>query len=152
MYPICCGIDVHKSFVVAVIAHTNDEGITEYIRHRFSTFTNSLKELAQWLEYHSCFDVFMESTGKYCIPVYNILDNPDESHDIQTLMGKNMKATVEQLTLATDCDITPEQADKLRVIKAHFDAITFCKNNLDHLITKHSTWVQKSYDRSEDTF
>ena len=63
VYPICCGIDVHKSFVVAVIAHTNDEGITEYIRHRFSTFTNNLKELAQWLEYHSCFDVCMESTG-----------------------------------------------------------------------------------------
>lgn len=74
VYPICCGIDVHKSFVVAVIAHTNDEGITEYIRRRFSTFTNNLKELAQWLEYHSCFDVCMESTGKYWIPVYNILE------------------------------------------------------------------------------
>ncbi|AYF99866.1 IS110 family transposase [Lactococcus allomyrinae] len=239
VYPICCGIDVHKTFVVAVIAHTNDEGITEYIRRRFSTFTNNLKELKQWLEYYSCFDVCMESTGKYWIPIYNvledscniclahpkyvkairgkktdkkdaqwiadlykhdlvsgsfipplkirqlrdlfryrmkltqlqtseknryqncltwsniqiasvvsdvfgksaqniitsILDNP-ESLELEALMDRRMKATVEELTLATDCDITPEQANKLRVIKAHFDAITFCKNNLEQLITE----------------
>ncbi|KXT63487.1 hypothetical protein LACDD01_00016 [Lactococcus sp. DD01] len=47
-----------------------------------------------------------------------------------------MRATVEELTLATDCKITPEQANKLRVIKAHFDALTFCKGNLDQLITE----------------
>lgn len=240
VYPICCGIDVHKTFVVAVIAHTNDEGVTEYIRRRFSTFTNNLKELKQWLEYYSCFNVCMESTGKYWIPIYNILenscdiclahpkyvkairgkktdkkdaqwiadlykhdlvsgsfipplkirqlrdlfryrmklsqlqtseknryqnsltwsnlqiasvvsdvfgksaqaiitsilDNPDDKLDIPSLMTKNMKATVGELTFATDCDITPEQADKLRVIKAHFDAITFCKNNLEQLISE----------------
>jgi transposase len=248
VYPICCGIDVHKTFVVAVIAHTNDEGITEYMRRRFSTFTNSLKELAQWLKYYSCFDVCMESTGKYWIPVYNILeascniclahpkyvkairgkktdkkdaqwiadlykhdlvsgsfipplkirqlrdlfryrmkltqlqtseknryqncltwsnlqiasvvsdvfgksaqkmitsilDNP-ETLDLESLMHKGMKATVEELTLATDCDITPEQANKLRVIKAHFDAITFCKNNLEQLIIE----LGKEYEEQQ---
>lgn len=41
---------------------------------------------------------------------------------------------IEDLTLATDYDVTPEQVNKLRVIKAHFDAITFCKNNLEQLI------------------
>lgn len=74
VHPICCGIDVHKSFVVAVLAITNDKGITEYKRHRFSTFTNQLIELRKWLEYYSCFEVCMESTGKYWIPVYNILE------------------------------------------------------------------------------
>ena len=30
VYKICCGIDVHKTFVVACIASTNDKGITSY--------------------------------------------------------------------------------------------------------------------------
>jgi transposase len=74
VYPICCGIDVHKSFVVACIASTDDKGITTYKKRRFSTFTKDLRILAQWLEDHNCRDVCMESTGKYWIPVYNILE------------------------------------------------------------------------------
>src|SRR5699024_11072648 len=65
VYPNCCGIDVHKTFVVAVIAITDDQGISQYYRRRFSTFTNQLKELKKWLDYYSCFHICMESTGKY---------------------------------------------------------------------------------------
>lgn len=46
VYQICCGIDVHKTFVVACIASTNDKGITTYKRHRFSTYTKGLRELS----------------------------------------------------------------------------------------------------------
>lgn len=74
VYPQCCGIDVHKTFVVACIASTNKQGITTYKRHRFSTFTKGLQELLQWLCEHDCLDVCMESTGKYWIPVFNILE------------------------------------------------------------------------------
>ena len=74
VYQICCGIDVHKTFVVACIASTNRQGVTTYKRHRFSTFTQGLKELLQWLLDHNCKDVCMESTGKYWIPVYNVLE------------------------------------------------------------------------------
>lgn len=49
VYPICCGIDVHKTFVVACIASTNDKGVTVYNRRRFSTYTKGLRELSQWL-------------------------------------------------------------------------------------------------------
>ncbi len=34
VYQICCGIDVHKTFVVACIASTNKQGVTTYKRHR----------------------------------------------------------------------------------------------------------------------
>jgi transposase len=74
VYQICCGIDVHKTFVVACIASTNSKGVTTYISHRFSTFTKGLKELLQWLIDNNCRDVCMESTGKYWIPVFNILE------------------------------------------------------------------------------
>lgn len=74
VYPICCGIDVHKTFVVACIASTN-KGVTTYKRHRFSTYTKGLRELSQWLCENNCMDVCMESTGKYWIPVFNVLED-----------------------------------------------------------------------------
>ena len=75
VYPVCCGIDVHKSFVVACIAATDGKGVTTYKRHRFSTFTSDLRLLAKWLAENNCRDVCMESTGKYWIPVYNMLES-----------------------------------------------------------------------------
>ena len=74
VYPICCGIDVHKKFIVACVASTDDKGVTTYKSSRFSTFTNSLRRLSEWLCSNSCTEVCMESTGKYWIPVYNILE------------------------------------------------------------------------------
>ena len=74
VYPICCGIDVHKSFVVACIATTNEKLATTYKSKPFSTFTGDLRRLADWLAQNNCLDVCMESTGKFWIPVYNILE------------------------------------------------------------------------------
>lgn len=75
VYQICCGIDVHKTFVVACIASTNSMGITTYKSHRFSTYTKGLRELSEWLLANQCKDVCMESTGKYWIPIFNILES-----------------------------------------------------------------------------
>ena len=74
VYPICCGMDVHKNFLVACIASTNQQGVTSYKRRRFSTFTGDLRLCARWLAENNCKDVCMESTGKYWIPIYNILE------------------------------------------------------------------------------
>ena len=73
VYPICCGLDVHRDFVYACIA-TTENGVTTYKSHRFSTFTKGLRDLLSWLLQNNCKDVCMESTGKYWIPVYNILE------------------------------------------------------------------------------
>lgn len=75
VYKICCGIDVHKDFVVACIAKTDDNNVTTYQSKRFSTFTKGLRELLEWLNSNSCKDVCMESTGKYWHPVFNILED-----------------------------------------------------------------------------
>lgn len=42
VYPICCGVDVYKRFIIATIATTNDENITSYITKRFDTYTEDL--------------------------------------------------------------------------------------------------------------
>jgi len=74
VYPICCGIDVHKKFIVACIAATDNKGITSYKSSRFSTFTSGLRKLSEWLYSNSCTEICMESTGKYWIPVFNVLE------------------------------------------------------------------------------
>ena len=74
VYPICCGMDVHKSFLVAYIATTNGQGVTTYTSKRFSTFTDDLRRCTSWLATHDCKDVCMESTGKYWIPIFNALE------------------------------------------------------------------------------
>ena len=74
VYPVCCGIDVHKSFLVACIATTDERNHTTHQIRRFSTFTGDLRKLAEWLAVNNCRDVCMESTGKYWIPVFNTLE------------------------------------------------------------------------------
>ena len=238
VYPICCGIDVHKTFVVACIASTN-KGVTTYKRHRFSTYTKGLKELSQWLCENNCKDVCMESTGKYWIPVFNVLEdscnitlahpkyvkairgkktdkkdakwiadlfkhdlvagsfmpplairqlrdlmryrfkltnfmsseknrlqnsltvsniqlgnvvsdtfgkssmniidkilgNPlDTTFDIEPLIHGSMKKKLSDLELAIDGYITPEQADKLKVIKQHYEDLQSRKADLEKII------------------
>ena len=70
----CCGLDVHKTWIYACIGITDPNNRTEYKQARFSSFTKGLQELCNWLAKYNCTDVCMESTGKYWIPVFNILE------------------------------------------------------------------------------
>ena len=71
----CCGLDVHKTWIYACIGVTDEQGRTEYFRERFSSFKKGLNELADFLRKHNCKDVCMESSGRYWIPVFNVLEN-----------------------------------------------------------------------------
>ena len=75
IYQTCCGVDVHKSFLVATIIKTTSGVQPSYHKKRFSTFNNSILEFKQWLLDNSCRDVCMESTGKYWVPVFNLLED-----------------------------------------------------------------------------
>lgn len=74
VYPICCGVDVHKSFLVGTIISTTDGIQPHYQKKRFSTFGGDLRKFADWLHANNCFDICMESTGKYWVPVFNVLE------------------------------------------------------------------------------
>jgi len=239
VYRICCGIDVHKKFLVACIASTDEKGVTTYKSCRFPTFTSGLRKLAEWLNANSCIDVCMESTGKYWIPVYNILEatcnitlahpkyvkairgkktdkkdakwiadlfkhdlvaasfmpplairqlrdlmryrvkltnfgsseknriqncltvsniqlanvvsdtfgkssmkiidhlleNPtDKDFDFVPLLHASMLNKVDNIRLALDGDISPEQRQKMNIILQHYDELGKCKSNLESLI------------------
>lgn len=68
-------MDIHKNSIVATIATTDDANVTTYIQKQFSTINYDLLNLKNWLIENSCFDVCMESTGKYWIPVFNVLES-----------------------------------------------------------------------------
>ena len=70
-----CGVDVHKSFLVATIIKTSSSIEPSYQKRRFSTFNNSILEFKKWLLENECLYVCMESTGKYWIPVFNLLED-----------------------------------------------------------------------------
>ncbi len=72
-YQTGCGVDVHKSFLVATIVKISGGIEPSYQKKRFSTFNNSILEFKQWLLDNECHDVCMESTGKYWVPVFNLL-------------------------------------------------------------------------------
>jgi len=238
VYPICCGLDVHRDFVYACIASTDERGVTTYKSERFSTYSRGLRKLSAWLADKNCTDVCMESTGKYWIPVYNvleitckvvlahpkyvksirgkktdkkdakwiadifkhdlvlgsfippppirqlrdliryrfkltsyctgeknraqncltvsnfklddvftdvfgksasaiierILENPNKPFDVSPFIRKGCKTPVEDIQAAVDGVICPEQAEKLRIIRAHLDDLDKAKSNLDSAI------------------
>lgn len=70
----CCGLDVHKTWIYACVGITDTNGRTDYKQARFSSFSRGLQELAQWLLKYSCTEVCMESSGKYWLSVFNILE------------------------------------------------------------------------------
>lgn len=69
VYERCCGLDVHKRTVVACVftPEGKDTGT-------FSTMTEDLLKLADWLTQKGVSHVAMESTGVYWQPVYNLLE------------------------------------------------------------------------------
>ncbi|MHC1760907.1 MAG: transposase [Negativicutes bacterium] len=58
-----------------LLRHNPSIRVTDYTTRQFSTFTKDLAALRDWLKLHHCNDVCMESTGKYWIPRFNILES-----------------------------------------------------------------------------
>lgn len=73
--PICGSIDVHKDILMAAVCETDPETLkaTFFVR-KFTTMNSDIRIMAIWLKEHGVQDVCMESTGKYWIPVFNILE------------------------------------------------------------------------------
>jgi transposase len=65
---------VHKKFLVATIV-TSKSLEPHYQKKRFSTFNGQILALKAWLLENNCRDVCMESTGKYWVPVFNLLED-----------------------------------------------------------------------------
>ena len=89
VYNRCAGLDVHKKTVVAcVITPKSSSGWHKEIR-TFTTMTQDLLKLSDWLTSHNCTHVAMESTGEYWRPVFNILEG---NFEVMLVNARHIKA------------------------------------------------------------
>src|SRR2546423_8543186 len=74
VHPCCCGLDVHKRVVQACVLRTTPAGQVEQLQRSWSTVSDDLLALADWLASLGCTHVAMESTGVYWKPLFNLLE------------------------------------------------------------------------------
>jgi transposase len=74
LYPCCCGLDIHKKFVVACVLTTSTDGSVQKEIRTFSTMTTDLLAMVDWLVAAGCTHIAMESTSSYWRPVYKLLE------------------------------------------------------------------------------
>ena len=74
VYPRCCGLDVHKKVVVACLIRPGEDGTAQKEIRTFSTMTDDLLALGDWLAAAGCTHVAMESTGVYWKAPWNLLE------------------------------------------------------------------------------
>jgi transposase len=69
LYRCCAGLDVHVKTVVACLIKEGKRTTRTY-----STMTDDLLALLDWLVAEGCTQVAIESTGVYWRPVFNLLE------------------------------------------------------------------------------
>ena len=74
VYPSWCGLDIHKKFVVACFMNTGADGSVQHEIRTFTTMTQELLTLVDWLQTVGCTHIAMESTSFYWRPVFNLLE------------------------------------------------------------------------------
>ncbi len=69
LYPRCCGLDVHKRTVVACLLTPGSSGKPVKEVRSFTTVTDDLLHLVDWLQAAGCTHLAMESTGVSWKPI-----------------------------------------------------------------------------------
>lgn len=96
----CCGLDVHKSMVMACIAYGPLDKPPKLEIRKFSTLTSDLRELKNWLTAYKVTAVAMESTGIYWKPIFNILE---DGFDVVLANAQHIKNVPGRKTDVKDC-------------------------------------------------
>ena len=111
LYRCCCGLDVHAQTVVACLINEGQKTI-----RTFSTMTDDLLRLSDWLVAEGCTHLAIESRGVYWKPVFNILEGQME---VILVNARHVKAVPGRKTDVRDCEWL---ADLLRdgLLKASF--------------------------------
>ena len=94
--PVCGSIDVHKEILMAAVCRTDPQTLNAvfYVR-QFKSTNSDIRSMAEWFKSYGVQDICMESTGKYWIPVFNILEqnalNPILTHPKYVKQAKGQK-------------------------------------------------------------
>ncbi len=111
IHPCCCGVDVHTKTVVACLIKQGKKQV-----RTFSTMTDDLLAMSDWLVAQGCTHVAIESTGVYWKPVFNQLEGV---LGVILVNARHVKAVPGRKTDVRDCEWL---ADLLRhgLLKASF--------------------------------
>ena len=111
IHSCCCGVDVHTKTVVACLIKQGKKQV-----RTFSTMTDDLLAMSDWLVAEGCTHVAIESTGVYWKPVFNLLEGVLE---VILVNARHVKAVPGRKTDVRDCEWL---ADLLRhgLLKASF--------------------------------
>ena len=101
IYARCCGLDVHKRGVVACLVTPGPNGAPTKEIRAFTTMTDDLLALSDWLTAAGCTHVAMESTGVYWKPIYNLLE---DGFALLLVNARHVKAVPGRKTDAKDCE------------------------------------------------
>ena len=101
LYPRCSGLDVHKRFVVACVSCVQTNGQRHKEVRQFSTMTNEIVAMKEWLKASGCSHVAMESTGVYWKPIFHVLEGDFE---IVLVNAQHMKAVPGRKTDIKDAE------------------------------------------------
>lgn len=148
----CCGIDVHKNSLTACIMIGAGNRVRKEIR-TYSTMTEDIEHLREWLKSEGITHVAMESTGVYWKPVYNILE---EDFSVMIANAKQIKHVPGRKTDIKDSEwickllrnglirgsfIPPRHIRQLRDLTRH-------RAKLNHLMTSEKNRLQKYLEDS----
>jgi len=101
VYERCCGLDVHKTSVVACLLISRSAGEPVRTVRTFGTMTGDLLDLADWLAAAGCTHVAMESTGVYWKPLWNLLE---DGFELLLVNPRHIKAVPGRKTDVTDAE------------------------------------------------
>lgn len=96
VYESCCGLDVHAKTVVACLIKKGHKEI-----RTFSTMTEELLQLLDWLVKEGCTHVAIESTGVYWKPVFNVMEGV---LTVILVNARHIKAVPGRKTDVRDCE------------------------------------------------
>jgi transposase len=93
IFEACAGLDVHQKSVVACRIYKGANGSNLVEKQTFSTVTQGVLQLSDWLFEANITHVVMESTGDYWKSVYNILEGNFDvwvvnAHHVKNVPGR----------------------------------------------------------------
>jgi transposase len=143
VHSICCGLDVHAKTVVACLIKGGEKE-----RRTFSTMTDDLVRLKEWLIAAECPRVGIESTGVYWRPVFNVLEGRIEvlllnARDVKGRRGRKTDmldsewiAEMVQFGLVEGSFIPPANIRELRELTRYRESLVRQRTNLANRIQK----------------
>ena len=148
VHSCCAGLDVHKKSVYACVIRCDADGRKHQQIRSFSTMTQDLLALGDWLKEAGATHVAMEATGVYWRPVWAVLEGQFElllvnPHHIKVIPGRKTDARdcewiadLLQHGLLRGSFVPPTEIQDLRDLTRYRTELTQAQNRVANRIQK----------------